>query len=76
MPWMTIAKLAFSLLITAIGKIPPEKWSQLGTMLIDFLQKLSDKLPAGHPAYAIFQSYRAPASMIAPPKPDDETWAN
>lgn len=76
MPWMTIAKLAFSLLITAIGKIPPEKWSQLGTMLIDFLQSLADRLPAGHPAFAIFQSYRAPASMIATPKPDDETWAN
>lgn len=76
MPWMTLAKLAFSLLITAIGKIPPEKWSQLGTMLIEFLQKLSDNLPAGHPAFAMFDAYKAPHAKMAMPKPDSDPWAS
>lgn len=74
--WMVLARAAFSMLITAIGKIPADQWAKLGGMLAAFLQSLADRLPAGHPAFAIFQSYRAPASMIATPKPDDETWAN
>lgn len=74
MPWTTIAKIAFSVLISAIGKIPPEKWAALGTMLTDYLQKLSDNLPAGHPAFAIFGAYKAPASKTPGPKYDP--WAN
>lgn len=66
--WMVLARAGFSLLITAISKVPPEQWAKLGTLLANFLQSLADRLPAGHPAYAIFQSYKAPVGMVVPPK--------
>jgi len=69
--WMVLARAAFSILITAIGKIPADQWAKLGGMLTAFLQSLADRLPAGHPAFAIFNSYHAPAGMIAPPKHED-----
>jgi hypothetical protein len=62
--WTTVAKIALSILITAIGKIPADQWAKLGTMLTDFLQKLANNLPAGHPAFSIFNAYRAPLSKM------------
>jgi hypothetical protein len=75
MPWTTIAKVAFSILITAIGKIPPEQWAKLGTLLTNFLQNLSNNLPAGHPAFSIFNAYKAPLSKLPPVKKPD-LWEN
>ena len=64
--WMVLARAAFNALIMAIGKIPPERWAALGTMLVDFLEKVQNRLPAGHPAITVLNSYRAPASKLTP----------
>lgn len=76
MPWMTIAKIALSLLITAVGKIPADKWNALGGLVINFLQKMQNNLPAGHPLITTLNAYKAPYSLLAHPKPDDDTWRN
>jgi hypothetical protein len=64
--WLTIAKLAFSMLITAVGKIPPENWAKLGDVVIKFLQSMEDRLPAGNPLTVSFNAYRASKSRLTP----------
>lgn len=75
MPWMTIARITLSILITAVGKIPAEKWSALGGLVINFLKKMQDNLPAGHPLITTLNAYKAPYSLLAHPNLDDEKWA-
>jgi hypothetical protein len=66
MPWMTIAKFAFSILITAVGKIPPDDWAKLGTLVVNFLQDMEDRLPAGNPLTVSLNAYRASKSRLTP----------
>lgn len=72
--WMTILRLALSVVITAVAKIPPDRWAQLGTVAVAWLQKLEDALPAGNPLVAAINAYRAPRSKLARfrPESDDE----
>lgn len=70
--WITIAKFAFSVLITAVGKISPEEWAKLGTIIQSWLQAIEDKLPAGHPMIIMTSAFRAPRSKLARFRPDDE----
>jgi hypothetical protein len=69
--WTTVAKVAFSVLITAIQKIPASEWAKLGVIIVSWLQAVQDKLPAGHPWITSMHAYRAPLSKLAPPKTGD-----
>jgi len=66
MPWMTVAKIAFSLLITAIGKIPASDWAKLGDVIVGFLQSMEDRLPPGNPLTVSLSAYRASKSRLTP----------
>jgi hypothetical protein len=68
--WTTVAKIAFSVLITAIQKIPASEWAKLGAIIVDWLQKLQNQLPAGHPIFSVLNAYRAPASKMTRPNVD------
>jgi hypothetical protein len=67
--WTLIAKIAFSTLITAVQKIPPDQWAKLGQIIVAWIQKLQDKLPPGHPMLVKLDAFRATrdAMRSAPP---------
>lgn len=74
--WMTLLKFALSVAITAVAKIPNDQWAKLGVVITTWLQALSNKLPAGHPAIRLFNAYKAPAHKLEAPKPstDADLW--
>lgn len=74
--WMFVIRMAFNAIIAAVGKIPAEQWAKIGGLVVSFLQKMQDKLPAGNPLITTLNAYKAPYSLLAQPKPDDDSWAN
>jgi len=65
--WLFLLRVALSLVIKAVAQIPEERWTELSDLIIGFLTKIQDKLPAGSPVLTAFSSYRAPTSKLARP---------
>lgn len=62
--WVKVAQFSLAVLVTAVGKITPAQWAQLGVVLQAWLTALEGKLPAGHPLVKMLDAYRSKVGQI------------
>lgn len=70
--WITLLKMALSVVITAVKQIPPDRWAQIGGVIAAWLEQIETRLPAGNPLIQMLHFYRARPSMLNRPHDDDE----